>query len=70
MRRNASRPDVVKRALSTSAGCRELLAAIVALRQKIACEPEQQQVSRAIVEALAQLDPRLYISIFLQAVES
>ena len=70
MRRNVSRPDVVKRALSTSAGCRELLVAIVALRQKIACEPEQQQVSRAIVEALAQLDPRLYISIFLQAVES
>lgn len=70
MRQNAARPDVIKRALSTSAGCRELLAAILALRQQIACEPEKQQVSRAIVEALAKLDPRLYISIFLQAIDA
>ncbi|WP_051526591.1 M48 family metalloprotease [Alkanindiges illinoisensis] len=70
MRQNAARPDVIKRALSTSAGCRELLAAILALRQQIACEPEKQQVSRAIVEALARLDPRLYTSIFLQGVDA
>jgi hypothetical protein len=70
MRQNAPRPNVIKRALSTSAGCRELLAAILALRQQVACEPEKQQVSRAIVEALAKLDPRLYSSIFLQAIDA
>lgn len=70
MRQNAARPEVIKRALSTSAGCRELLAAILTLRQQIACEPEKQQVSRAITEALEKLDPRLYISIFLQAIDA
>ncbi|XID74207.1 M48 family metalloprotease [Alkanindiges sp. WGS2144] len=70
MRVSHARPDVVKRALGTSTGCRELLAAILALRQNIACEPEKHQVSRAIVEALAKLDPRLYVSIFLQGVDT
>ena len=69
LRNSSARPDVVKRALSTPTGCRELLAAIMALRQHIDCEPEKHQVSRAIVEAVAKLDPRLYISIFLQGVD-
>lgn len=69
VRHHAVRPDMIKRALSTSAGCRELLAVVMALRQNIACEPEKQQISRAIVEAMAELDPRLYIDIFFQALE-
>lgn len=69
LRLGMTRPDVIKRALSTPTGCRELLAAILALRQQVSCEPEQQQISRAIVEALAKMDPRVYFSIFLQAVE-
>jgi Zn-dependent protease with chaperone function len=67
VRQHAVRPDMIKRAMSTSAGCRELLAVIMALRQSIACEPEKQQISRALVEAMAELDPRLYVDIFLQA---
>lgn len=70
MRASSKRPDVVKRALSTSTGCRELLTAILALRQHIDCEPEVHQVSRAIAEAMAKLDPRLYVSIFLQGVDA
>ena len=69
MRMGMTRPDVIKRALSTPTGCRELLAAVLALRQQVGCEPEQQQISRAIVEALANMDPRVYFSIFLQAVD-
>lgn len=69
LRMTMARPDVLKRALSTPTGCRELLAAILALRQQVSCEPEKQQISRAIVEALAKMDPRVYFSIFLQAVE-
>lgn len=69
LRMTMARPDVIKRALSTPTGCRELLAAILALRQQVSCEPEQQQISRAIVEGLAKIDSRLYFSIFLQAVE-
>lgn len=69
LRASSQRPDVVKRALSTPTGCRELLVAVLALRQHIDCEPEQHQVSRAIAEALAKLDPRLHVSIFLQGVD-
>lgn len=69
IRMTSARPDVIKRALSTPTGCRELLAAILVLRQDISCEPEKHQVSRAIVEALAKIDPRIYVSIFLQASE-
>ncbi len=69
LRMTMARPDVLKRALSTSTGCRELLAAILALRQQVSCEPEKQHISRAIVEALAKMDPRVHFSIFLQAVE-
>lgn len=69
VRHHTVRPDMIKRALSTSAGCRELLAVIMTLRQKIPCDPEHQQISRALTEAMAELDPRLYVDIFLQAIQ-
>lgn len=61
-------PDMIRRAMSTSTGCREVLVAIMSLRQKMACSPEQQHISRAILETLETLDQRLYVSIFLQAI--
>lgn len=66
----ATRPDIIKRALSTPTGCRELLAAILALRQRSSHELDTHQVSRAITEALQTLDQRLHVSIFMQAVEA
>ena len=61
------RPDSLKRALGTGAGCRELLAAIMAVRQTIDCDPEALTVSRALVHGLNELDSRLHLVVFYEA---
>lgn len=66
-RLHALRPDAIKRALLTGAGCRELLAAMMAVRQGQMIVLEDIVVSRALVDALAGLDRRLHLAIYHDA---
>ncbi|MEC7119605.1 MAG: M48 family metalloprotease [Pseudomonadota bacterium] len=61
------RPEAVKRALITGAGCRELLAAILAVRQQLVLPPDDFSISHALFEGLAELDPRGHLPLFHDA---
>jgi Zn-dependent protease with chaperone function len=64
---HALRPDAIKRAALTGAGCRELLAAIMVARQGQMVVLEDLVVSRALVDALAGMDRRLHLAIYHDA---
>ncbi len=64
-----ARPNVVKRALLTSTGSRELLSAILAVRQRLDRVPEQASISVSLMEGLLGMDPRLHLAVFEEALQ-
>ncbi|MBF7694981.1 M48 family metalloprotease [Acinetobacter rathckeae] len=69
IRKNIEKPQVVMRALQTATGVREVLVAILMIRQHKAFIPATATVSHAIIEALQHIDHRLHVQIFLDACE-
>lgn len=67
IRNNMPRPELIKRALQTATGSREVMVAILMIRQYRDFIPVDAEVSRAIVDSLLNLDGRVHISIFHQA---
>ncbi|MEN8992200.1 M48 family metalloprotease [Avibacterium paragallinarum] len=67
IRENWQRPELIQRALQTATGSREVMVAILMIRQYREFIPTEAEVSRAIVDALLNLDGRVHISIFHQA---
>ncbi|HAY5569162.1 TPA: M48 family metalloprotease [Escherichia coli] len=61
------RPELIERALQTATGSREVMVAILMIRQYREFIPTEAEVSRAIVDSLLNLDGRVHISIFQQA---
>ncbi len=67
IRANMARPELIERALQTATGSREVMVAILMIRQYREFIPTEAEVSRAIVDSLLNLDGRVHISIFRQA---
>lgn len=67
LRANMERPELIQRAMQTATGAREVMVAILMIRQYREFIPSDAEVSRAIVESLLHLDGRVHIAIFLQA---
>ncbi|OTG82788.1 peptidase M48 [Acinetobacter sp. ANC 5054] len=67
VRSNWQRPELIQRALQTATGSREVMVAILMIRQYREFIPTEAEVSRAIVDALLHLDGRVHISIFHEA---
>ena len=67
VRENMARPELIQRALQTSAGAREVMVAILMIRQYREFIPAEASVSRAIVDELLRLDGRYHIAIFHEA---
>ncbi len=67
IRDNWQRPELIQRALQTATGSREVMVAILMIRQYREFIPTEAEVSRAIVDALLNLDGRVHISIFHEA---
>ena len=67
IRNNMPRPELIQRALQTATGSREVIVAILMIRQYREFIPAEAEVSRAIVDALLNLDGRVHISIFHEA---
>ncbi|MCO8077987.1 M48 family metalloprotease [Acinetobacter lwoffii] len=67
LRLKMSRPELIERALQTATGSREVMVAILMIRQYREFIPTEAEVSRAIVDSLLNLDGRVHISIFQQA---
>lgn len=67
VRKNMQRPELIQRALQTSAGARELMVSILMIRQYREFIPSEASVSRAIVDELLRLDGRYHIAIFHDA---
>ncbi|WP_298143462.1 peptidase M48 [uncultured Acinetobacter sp.] len=66
-RSNMPRPELIERAMQTATGSREVMVAILMIRQYREFIPANAEVSRAIVDALLHLDGRVHIAIFLDA---
>ncbi|WP_407079026.1 M48 family metalloprotease [Acinetobacter bohemicus] len=67
IRHNMQRPELILRALQTATGSREVMVAILMIRQYREFIPADAEVSRAIVDSLLNLDGRVHISIFYDA---
>ena len=67
VRMNMERPELIQRALQTSTGAREVMVAILMIRQYREFIPAEAEVSRAIVDALLNEDGRIHVAIFHQA---
>ena len=67
IRAKVHRPELIKRAMQTSTGCREVMVAILMIRQYREFCPSDAPVSHAIVDALLKMDGRVHIHIFLEA---
>ncbi|ANF81548.1 peptidase M48 [Acinetobacter sp. NCu2D-2] len=67
IRQNMPRPELIDRALQTATGSREVMIAILMIRQYREFIPTEAEVSRAIVDSLLNLDGRVHISIYRQA---
>ena len=67
MRQGMERPDLIQRALQTATGAREVMVAILMIRQYREFIPVDAEVSRAIVDSLLNLDGRVHIAIFHEA---
>ncbi|KAA8730997.1 peptidase M48 [Acinetobacter qingfengensis] len=69
IRQNMERPDVLRRAMQTATGSRELIVAIFMIRQYREFVPENALVSQSMVDALLQLDGRVHIQVFYDALK-
>ncbi len=67
VRANMTRPELIQRALQTSTGSREVMVAILMIRQYREFIPADAEVSRAIVDALLNEDGRIHVAIFHEA---
>lgn len=67
MARRVDQPKVIRRAMQTGTGTKEVLVAILTLRQHRALIPKSALVSHAIIDALMAIDHRLHIQIFFDA---
>lgn len=67
VRQQMARPELIKRAMQTSTGSREVMIAILMIRQYREFIPSEAQVSRAIVDSLLNIDGRVHIQIFHEA---
>lgn len=67
LRANTPRPELIERALQTATGSREVMIAILMIRQYREFIPTEAEVSRAIVDSLLNLDGRVHFSIYRQA---
>ncbi len=67
VREKISRPEIIQRALQTATGAREVVVAILMIRQYREFIPQESQVSQAIIDALLHLDGRVHLSIFKEA---
>jgi len=67
VRRQIERPDLIQRAMQTATGSREVMVAILVIRQYREFVPSDAEVSRAIVDSLLNLDGRIHIQIFHDA---
>lgn len=65
--RRAEQPKVIQRAMQTGTGTKEVLVAILTLRQHRALVPKNALVSHAIIDALMAIDSRLHVQIFYDA---
>ena len=67
VRAHMERPELIQRALQTATGSREVMVAILMIRQYREFIPPNAEVSRAIIDSLLNLDGRVHISIFHEA---
>ena len=67
VRQSMKRPELIQRALQTATGSREVMVAILMIRQYREFIPQHAEVSRAIIDALLNLDGRIHIQIFHDA---
>lgn len=67
VRQQMSRPELIQRAMQTSTGSREVMVAILMIRQYREFIPSEAQVSRAIIDSLLHIDGRVHIQIFHEA---
>ena len=67
VRRNMARPELILRALQTATGSREVMVAILMIRQYREFIPKDAEVSRSIIEALFNIDSRVHVDIFHDA---
>ncbi|CAM4257073.1 M48 family metalloprotease [Acinetobacter pragensis] len=67
IRANWRRPELIDRAMQTATGSREVMVAILMIRQYREFIPTDAEVSRAIVDSLLNLDGRVHIAIFKEA---
>ncbi|WP_151777498.1 peptidase M48 [Acinetobacter brisouii] len=65
-----ARPEQIDRALQTATGSREVLVAILMIRQYREFVPKNAEVSRAIVDALLSIDGRQHVQIFYLACQN
>jgi Zn-dependent protease with chaperone function len=70
IRANWQRPELIDRALQTSTGSREVMVAILMIRQYREFIPTEAEVSRAIVDSLLNLDGRVHVAIFKEACQN
>lgn len=70
IRQNIERPELIQRALQTATGSREVMVAILMIRQYREFVPKEAQVSRSIVDALLCLDGRVHVQIFHDACQN
>ncbi|MFG0636243.1 M48 family metallopeptidase [Acinetobacter soli] len=67
IRQGMPRPELLQRALQTATGSREVMVAILMIRQYREFIPQDAAVSQAIVDALLHLDGRVHVQIFHEA---
>ena len=67
VRKNKKRPELIRRAMQTATGSREVMVAILMIRQYREFIPQDASVSHAIVDALLHLDGRIHVQIFHDA---
>ncbi|WP_171503717.1 M48 family metalloprotease [Acinetobacter haemolyticus] len=67
LRKNKKRPELIQRAMQTATGSREVMVAILMIRQYREFIPQDAPVSHAIVDALLHLDGRIHVQIFHDA---
>jgi hypothetical protein len=70
VRRQIERSDLIQRAMQTATGSREVMVAILMIRQYREFIPSDAAVSRAIIDSLLSMDGRIHIQIFHDACEN
>lgn len=70
VRQQMSRPELIQRAMQTSTGSREVMVAILMIRQYREYIPSDASVSRAIIDSLLHVDGRVHIQVFHEACQN